>query len=208
MELQINQEIQDIKFDSNILVEEVVSKVSNDLTTENKVICQIKLDDEIIPETYEKEAFQRKISDVTSLKITAEDTFTLVVNGIESLKTLLPELIIVIGKTTEAYRTGDVERAQGLFISTLEALEVVPVILDSVRGVMRLDYNEIKIGSGITLKDLEDKMLMSLKLICDVQAKSDTVGIADTLEYELAPNLACWEEALPILGEICKERTS
>ena len=207
MEIQINNQTIDAEYNKDSKVSQIVDAISDELKASKQVICQILIDDVLIPEEREAEAFERPVSEVKTLSLMVDTIDSLIMNSLKSLVNLIPELTRVINNASNAFRSGDTQKGKVLFSSSLEGLEVVPTILDGIRSTLKLDFTSIK-HENSTLKDLEENMLTIIKSIFDVQNTNDFVSLSDLLEYELIPNLSLWYDAIPQLEKICQERIS
>jgi len=202
MEIFINNEKIDFNFNEQELIGSAVNTISSKLKKENRVLCQIKIDNVTIPEAKENEIFSFPLGSIKQMDLKAETVENLVLNSLESLNLLLPELIKAINKTADLHREGDERAAKNLFFTTLEAMEIVPAILTNIRATMNLEFEHIKHGDS-NLKGLEEGMLSAISLIYEAQKNEDYVTLADVLEYELSPNLSSWFDAIPVLKKRC-----
>jgi hypothetical protein len=205
MEVQINEKIVEKVFDPKLTLGELINQFNEDLKKEDKVICQICVDNKIIHESEEPEAFKTPLEKINLLGIMADNVDNLIINSLNSLKNLIPELGKVLSSSSYYFKTGETQKALKLFSSSLEALEIVPTILDGVRASKGLNFSTISL-KNMNLKELEELMLETIKNIFESQNSNDFVNLGDLIEYELVPNLGLWFEAIPILENICMER--
>jgi len=205
MELHVNNELQAFNYDTGATIGDIINSISAGLKSENRVICQISLDGNIIAEKEEGKFFAKKVSSINKIDLLVEKVEKVAINGLGSLEGLIPELVKVLGESADCFRTGETTRAQDLFNSSLDALEIVPTILDGVRVSMSLDFNRITF-EGTSLLALENEMLKTMKAIFDVQENRDFVSLADLIEYELIQNLSTWFRVIPEIKKSCVER--
>lgn len=207
MEIYVNNQKSEFVFDDNVTIGDAVKDISKKLKSKHQVICQLSVDDVIVPEAQEHEIFGYEIGAAKNINLMIDSVDNLVENGLKSLEGLIPELVNALAQTADLHRTGQDAKAKKVYSASLEALEIVPTVLGDVRSAKQLDFSKIEIKEKL-LSELEQDMLSILGSIFDAQKKEDFVTLSDVIEYELIPNLIYWRDAVPAIIELCKERVN
>lgn len=100
-----------------------------------------------------------------------------------------------------ALQSGREYQALQLFQEEILTLQEFIGFLQTVQGTPGLDFKALTVGDK-SLADKVQDFLDQLKKIVATFANKDYVLLADLLEYELAPLLDSWREALPLLDRV------
>lgn len=97
-------------------------------------------------------------------------------------------IVAAIGETGGDYRAGRVQRASQRLAEVIDALSVLTGITYSIAGVF--------VEGARSLATLQGEIQPWLEELLDAQTGEDPIRIADLLEYEVAPRIEGWGEAM------------
>ena len=175
-------------------LEQVFSKVVADGHLEDRIVTDVKINEEPFTEIYPHQSEDIPMSDVESVEIVTMATEDMAVE-------ITLELYKVVNLMSEGGK-----RVAELFrqADDAEALETYQDLIDVIRnflnmiGVLRDEYS---------LKDYQDYMTSSEELntifteMNSVTENEDWILLADLLEYEFLPAVEKWKKVIKILRD-------
>ena len=161
----------------------------------DEFIATIKINGEKVPEEALAGMKSRPVGDVRSIEIDT-DTFRAVsIRALDSMDEYVEGLVGLVEQSADKFRTDDETAANRNFINGVEGLQTFVSIIDKVKSINGLDFVSMKHGDA-TLSQKEQELLGVLNSLFVTQKNRDWVGLADILEYELAPLIREWKEIL------------
>ena len=173
---------------------DVISKLEIEMSAQGEVICEIKINDVALSEEDEVKFADCALSDLESLEIQSNRPLDLVNDALRSAVGMMPELERSAITTAELIRAGEAVRAAKGFEETVSGCQWLVETLHHVRGASA--------GIGKPIAQL-DQWVASEKLIGRVvnevssaHRRSDSILVADLLEYEMTAALASWKATI------------
>ena len=175
---------------------ETVSAILDSMVqqTPGSYIRRIWLDDQEFPSD-DREALQKKPSDIDSLEVELANLKDLVAtnlaNALDYLKKLMPGCELA----ADLFRAGNEQEANKYYLQILDGIEwfsqVVSVIMSPDEGETELPDTDNE-SLEVRQKKLTDLMSQML----EANENQDWVLLADILEYEMVPFYKDWEKIL------------
>ncbi len=143
----------------------------------------------------DREALQKKPSDIQFLEVELANLKDLVATNLSNALDYLKKLIPGFEKAADLFRTGNEQEANKYYLQILDGMEwfsqVVNIIMKPDEGevVLSGSENENLQARQAKLTDLMSQML-------EANQNQDWVLLADVLEYEMVPFYKDWEKIL------------
>lgn len=161
----------------------------------DEFIATIKINGEVVPEDALAAMKSRPVGDLRTLEIDT-DTFRAVsIRALDSMDEYVEGLVALVEQSADKFRTDDETVANRNFINGVEGLQTFVSIIDKVKSINGLDFASMKHGDA-TLGQKERELLQVLNSLFGTQKNRDWIGLADILEYELAPLIREWKDIL------------
>ena len=181
---------------------ETVSAILDSMVqqTPGSYIRRIWLDDQEFPSD-DREALQKKPSDIDSLEVELANLKDLVATNLANALDYLKKLIPGFEQAADLFRTGNEQEANKYYLQILDGIDwfsqVVSVIMSPDEGETELPdtYDESLEVRQKKLTDLMSQML-------EANQNQDWVLLADLLEYEMVPFYKDWEKFLSKLENL------
>ena len=162
--------------------------------TPGSYIRRIWLDDQEFPSD-DREALQKKPSDIDSLEVELANLKDLVATNLTNALDYLKKLIPGFEQAADLFRAGNEQEANKYYLQILDGIEwfsqVVSVIMSPDKGETELpDIDDESLE--VRQKKLTDLMSQML----EANQNQDWVLLADILEYEMVPFYKDWEKIL------------
>jgi hypothetical protein len=135
------------------------------------------------------------VSDVASLQIRTQTFRNVSVNALESIGEYLDELATVIVSSANRFRSANEAEANTHFVNCIDGLQTFVGIIDKIKTLNGLDFEKMTYKSR-PISEKEGALLTALNAIHETQTRKDWVSLADTLEFELAPQIIEWKDVL------------
>ena len=162
--------------------------------TPGSYIRRIWLDDQEFPSN-DREALQKKPSDIDSLHVELANLKDLVATNLANALDYLKKLIPGCEQAADLFRAGSEQEANKYYLQILDGIDwfsqVVSVIMSPDEGETELPDTDDE-SLEVRQKKLTD--LMSQMLVAN--QNQDWVLLADILEYEMLPFYKDWEKIL------------
>ncbi len=173
---------------------DIISKVEADATVLGEVVCEIRVNGQVLSEDDELAFAASHIDSVETLEIQTRRPLDLVRDALQSAADLLPQLEQSAIVTAELFRAGDAPRSAKGFEETVGGCQWLVDTLLHVRKATS--------GMGQPLTKL-DQWLESEKLfgrvvgeVSEAYLRADKILVADLLEYEMTAALAAWKTTI------------
>ena len=162
--------------------------------TPGSYIRRIWLDDQEFPFD-DREALQKKPSDIDSLEVELANLKDLVATNLANALDYLKKLIPGCEQAADLFRAGNEQEANKYYLQILDGIEwfsqVVSVIMSPDEGETELPDTDDE-SLEVRQKKLTDLMSQML----EANENQDWVLLADILEYEMVPFYKDWEKIL------------
>ena len=162
--------------------------------TPDSYIRRIWLDDQEFPSD-DREALQKKPSDIDSLEVELANLKDLVATNLANALDYLKKLIPGFEQAADLFRAGNEQEANKYYLQILDGIEwfsqVVSVIMSPDEGETELPDTDDE-SLEVRQKKLTDLMSQML----EANQNQDWVLLADILEYEMVPFYKDWEKIL------------
>ena len=162
--------------------------------TPGSYIRRIWLDDQEFPSD-DREALQKKPSDIDSLEVELANLKDLVATNLANALDYLKKLIPGCEQAADLFRAGNEQEANKYYLQILDGIEwfsqVVSVIMSPDGGETELPDTDDE-SLEVRQKKLTDLMSQML----EANENQDWVLLADILEYEMVPFYKDWEKIL------------
>jgi hypothetical protein len=168
--------------------------------TPDSYIRRIWLDDQEFPSD-DREALQKKPSDINSLEVELANLKDLVATNLANALDYLKKLIPGFEQAADLFRAANEQEANKYYLQILDGIDwfsqVVSVIMSPDEGETELPdtYDESLEVRQKKLTDLMSQML-------EANQNQDWVLLADLLEYEMVPFYKDWEKILSKLENL------
>ena len=175
---------------------ETVSAILDSMVqqTPGSYIRRIWLDDQEFPSN-DREALQKKPSDIDSLEVELANLKDLVATNLANSLDYLKKLIPGFEQAADLFRAGNEQEANKYYLQILDGIEwfsqVVSVIMSPDEGETELPDTDDE-SLEVRQKKLTDLMSQML----EANQNQDWVLLADILEYEMVPFYKDWEKIL------------
>ena len=175
---------------------ETVSAILDSMVqqTPGSYIRRIWLDDQEFPSN-DREALQKKPSDIDSLEVELANLKDLVATNLANALDYLKKLIPGCEQAADLFRAGNEQEANKYYLQILDGIEwfsqVVSVIMSPDEGETELPDTDDE-SLEVRQKKLTDLMSQML----EANENQDWVLLADILEYEMVPFYKDWEKIL------------
>ena len=175
---------------------ETVSAILDSMVqqTPGSYIRRIWLDDQEFPSD-DREALQKKPSDIDSLEVELANLKDLVATNLANALDYLKKLIPGCEQAADLFRAGNEQEANKYYLQILDGIEwfsqVVSVIMSPDQGETELPDTDNE-SLEVRQKKLTDLMSQML----EANQNQDWVLLADILEYEMVPFYKDWEKIL------------
>ena len=175
---------------------ETVSAILDSMVqqTPGSYIRRIWLDDQEFPSD-DREALQKKPSDIDSLEVELANLKDLVATNLANALDYLKKLIPGFEQAADLFRAGNEQEANKYYLQILDGIEwfsqVVSVIMSPDEGETELPDTDDE-SLEVRQKKLTDLMSQML----EANQNQDWVLLADILEYEMVPFYKDWEKIL------------
>jgi hypothetical protein len=190
-----NQQLK-AQFPECATLKEIIVRLETDFSARGEVICEIRVNGMVLDEADEVRFATSTQDEIKDLSICSNRPIDLIIGALDSAIALLPDLEKASVKCSELLRGADIRAAQHSFKELVEGCQWLVETLMHVRGAAS------GIGQPIAHAErwLEAERLITkvVKDLTEAYTASDSVLVADLLEYEISGALAVWQEALTL----------
>lgn len=186
---------------------EVIGKIKEGLDDINQVICEVKLNSEVLTEVQESDYYSLPLEDIHRLDILSEEPSRLFQETLEGTKKFITELQETAYQAGSAYRGKDIKKAAQLFEKLLNTSDwLVEVLVNVEARLPDLGYKVHKIDEVNELWRLaENEFSGVLSKIMSSFKSRDFIGLAGILELEFTNALESWVDYLEALEDGSEE---
>lgn len=189
---------------------EVITRIKQGLSGINQVICEVKLNSEILTEAEESDYYSLPLEDIHSLDILSEEPRRLLVETLSSTKKFIAELQENAYQSAEAYREKNLQAAAAKFEKLLNSSDwLVEVLVNVEARLPDLGFEIEKTDEVVELWKLAEQEFSAVleKIMLSFRAR-DFMSLAGVLEYEFTNSLESWVDYLEALEENARKISS
>lgn len=170
------------------LAELIARAEALDAGGESTVVVAVAVDGEALPPEALALLEARRLDDVTRVDVERRPSREVALGVLEQGADYTLRIVATIGAVVDDYRSGRVEQANRILADVFDALSVLTGITCSIAGTLAEAARDLGAQQGEIHPWLEEML--------DAQTGKDPIRIADVLEYEIAPRVARWGEAM------------
>ena len=198
MKIKVNDEEFEYDVKKYNTLGDILEELKSNKLGKNDFISAIVINGENIVEEKRSGLEERLLSDITSLEINTDNPFDISMRVLSNMDGFMGHLINLIDESADKFRLADEAEANKQFISCVEGLQTFVGVVDKVKSINKLDFNDITYES-VPIAKRQAELLDVFNSLHDTQANKDWISVADLLEYELSPLVRDWKEILLIL---------
>ncbi|MFH1743393.1 MAG: hypothetical protein ABIH23_30680 [bacterium] len=198
MELFLDDKPAPIAEANDATIYEVISRVSEDLRKQNRVISEVFVDDVACGDWGKDPFAQRRIQEVNSLRLKSEEPRSLAIKvlyDIAKYMTPLQEGLVEISSLLQSRRE---DEAFGKLHTLMETWSELYQGLKGATTVIGINQAEIHVGQN-TAESIHKQVLQLLEDATNHLEEQRLLELSDLLEYELAPKMPMVEEAIYLM---------
>ena len=207
MKVKVNDEEFEYDFNKYNTLGDILEELKSNRLGEKDFISEIIINGENIVEEKRSGLEDRPLSDITSLEINTDNPFDISLRVLSNMEDFMGHLINLIDESADKFRLADEAEANKQFISCVEGLQTFVGVVDKVKTLNKLDFNDITYES-VPIAKRQAELLEVFNSLHNTQANKDWITVADLLEYELSPLVKDWKEILPIITAELKKMES
>ncbi len=130
------------------------------------------------------------------IEITTQDAYAISQSGLDKMLGLLTNLQADLPRITALFRAGNLPQGSaslGRFVQSL-----IPMIdfFNSISQNFDIDFSAQFIRKDMTMKELLSQLQEFFETLTKAQERSDSIELADLLEFEMSPLLTNWRQAV------------
>ena len=175
-------------------LKEVISTLEVNATANGEVICEVCVNGLVLSEEDESAFAADSVDAIETLSIQTQKPFDLMRDALKSAAELLPQLETSALSTAELLRAGDVARSAHGFEETISGCQWLVETLMHVRGAsLGLGQTMVQPQAWSTSEQLIGRVVNDVSAAYE---RSDSILVADLLEYEMTAALASWKATI------------
>lgn len=184
------------EFGDNSSLGLVLRRLEEKTWSQGKVICQVRLNGEILSEDQEKTLGDLALTEIKNLSIAIENPDRLISSTLQSQLQMLEPLKNQCLTASEQFRDAQLDEAHQKLNDLLEASRWLTEGLTLIKSIHEgADTDQWQAA--------EEKYRMALDELVRALEVSDHNQTADILEYEVLTSFEAWSEVLGRLLEMC-----
>ena len=198
MELLLDDEPVSVTENEDATIRDVIIRVSDELKDRNRVVAEVFVD-EVQCGDWEREPFaQRKIQEVTSLRLKSEEPRHLAIKVLYDIATYMTRLQNALVETSSLLQS---RREEDAFSLLQEVMQTWFELYQGLRGsstVLGISQSDIRVGEN-TAEEIHQSIVQHLEDASSFLEEQRLLELSDLLEYELAPKMPQVEEAIYVM---------
>jgi len=182
------------------LAELVAAAEQMDSQNEEKVesvVVGVEVDGEALTPEQLSVLESHSLDGVVTVSIQRRSTIAVARSVLEQGADYTGRIAVAIGQTVDHYRSGRSDLANSLLANVTDSLTVLTGITYSVSNIL--------VEESKALAALQGEIFPWLEEMIQAQTSEDPIGIADILEYEIAPRVEQWGIAMRSLRDVSAE---
>lgn len=198
MELFLDDRPIPVTESGDAIIRDVINRVSGDLKESNRVVAEVFVDD-VQCGDWEREPFaERKVEEVTSLRLISEEPRRLAVKVLYDIAKYMPRIRDALVQTSSLLQSRREEEALELLRDVMTTWSELYQGLRGSATVIGIKQADIRVGD-ITSEAVHQEVLQLLEDASDHLEQQRFLELSDLLEYELAPKMSTVEESIYIM---------
>ncbi|MFW0884968.1 hypothetical protein ACMCNP_08035 [Candidatus Acidulodesulfobacterium sp. H_13] len=134
------------------------------------------------------------------LNVTTMTSSDLIKESIAAIKNYFNDLSISLNEVSDLLRVGNDKDGFNNFAADLKGIASFVQMMDKIAVFLKIDYS-IYTYKEKTIKGYFDDLEETLSKILEMQKNRDYIMLADTIEFEMEPELEVWQEVLEYLKD-------
>ncbi|HEC25688.1 MAG TPA: hypothetical protein ENI54_06750 [bacterium] len=134
------------------------------------------------------------------LNITTMTSNDLIKESIVAIKNYFNDLSISLNEVSDLLRIGNDKDGFNNFAADLKGIASFVQMMDKIAVFLKIDYS-IYTYKEKTIKEYFDDLEEILSKILEMQKNRDYIMLADTIEFEMEPEIKIWQEVLEYLED-------
>ncbi len=180
-------------------LEELLVKVMNDGTLDNRIVTDVRVNNEIFSEVYPHQAEDIGAADISTVEIVSVPVSEMAVSITRELYKVVNLMFEGARHVADLFRQADDGEALELFQDLLDVTRNFLGMVSVLRDEFSAEEHEVINNAMEELSSLFSEML-------EVTDNSDWILLADLLEYEYIPAVERWKKVIAQLREDIRER--
>lgn len=171
---------------------DVLGFVSEEITKNGEVLCEVRVNDVLLSEDEEQKYSCTPISEITSLDIKASTPQSLLEGSLQGCRDYLERLAGAFEKTADLFRGEHLHKAHDFYGQCIDGadwfVQLVThykVVYQSLRGPVSIDWLQAEV-----------QLMEVLNEVLGAYEKKDYILLADLLEYEVTTVINTWRALL------------
>ncbi len=178
-------------------LESMLDSLNVDLARSGRQIALLRVNGRDVAD-FARES-SRRLDGVRSIEITTESPLDVARNIIAEGRAFIESLQSCLALTAECFTSGS-DKAGRYFNEAVQGLEWFVQMIGFIEQTLKLDYSRLAMG-GKPVVHYVTGLNAIFQDIVKAQEISDTVLLADILEYDLVPHLDEWKGIFAIFEE-------
>ncbi len=199
MDVYINHRQVEFKPESSLTWHDFFAALLKDGVLANHGIVRVSVDGQDGMPFMTEQSSQPLPPTVKVVEIHTKDISNISHDGLLKAESLIHSLKTEMVKTSDLFRGGDLEAGGKRLIAVMEAVKPLIQFVHSLGMSYSMDFEQIRLASGQTLRERVEGFIGSMKEIIETQERKDYVALADFLEYQMPEDLESWQQILAVL---------
>lgn len=136
------------------------------------------------------------------IEIHTQDAYAISQSGLQKVQHLITALHAELPDLVETFRQGDLAKGSGSLSRFIQSLIPIIEFIKSISQNFDIDFSTHKIDQEMTIQALLSRLQDFFHSLNSAQERSDSVELADLMEFEMSPLLDQWRKATDKLYEI------
>ncbi len=193
----------DIKNDDRTLFGEFLNQLTRDLAIRSQVISLIKIDGEVLDESYESQLAMQSLGQIKNIDITTSNQLDLAFEALNTAKRYIRKLVVLSRNTGGLYqKNGDRITAEKSFLDLVEGLDNLTNLLVSAQSVLRGKFKGVHTNDS-SLRIAQVRLVSAIEELLPAKKANDAVMLSDILINELPSALSEMADyGIPVLQRL------
>ena len=174
--------------------------INKELEKNERVIVQIKINNEIMSDGKQFSFFKDDCTNIDSVYIETKERAKIINDNLLGFKEQCDVIISNIDNAVESYRVGNEKESHQYFSNIIEGIRWFNYGLEVIISFLRVDFKDFKIND-ITIYDRVEELSQIIDSLSQSQDSGDWIMLADQLEFELKPQIESWKKNINQLNK-------
>jgi hypothetical protein len=192
-----------INNDDRTLFGEFINQLTRDLANRSQVISLIRVNGEVLDESYENTLSMQSLGQLTSIDITTSNQLDLAFEALNTAKQYIRKLTVLSRATGDLYQKNkDRITAEKSFLDLVEGLDNLTNLLVSAQAVLRGKFKGVHTNDS-SLRIAQVRLVSAIEELLPAKRGSDYIMLADILVNELPAALSEMADyGIPVLQRL------